>query len=166
MTSAGGMARAGRVKEKKKRRENRTRLIRRMRKAPFYGPQPSKCFGRRSRADLRSRCCLQLQRLRAAGPSLPRPLSPQGRGGRKTKESFFFTPSSPRGRGGVGEVRGGGAATLKKKATAGSAAMASSAIRPGRGRRRGGRWAAGDRPRSGERRGPVRLRAASRSSRR
>jgi len=45
--------------------------------------------------------------------SLPRPLSPRGREGRKTKESFFFIPSSPRGRGGVGEVRGGGAATLK-----------------------------------------------------
>src|SRR5262245_43808252 len=53
-------------------------------------------------------------------PSLPRPLSPQGREGRKTEESFFFIPSSPLGRGGVGEVRAGGAATLKLKTTTGS----------------------------------------------
>src|SRR6185295_13356081 len=53
-------------------------------------------------------------------PSLPRPLSPRGREGRKTQESFFFIPSSPLGRGGVGEVRADGAATLKVKATAGS----------------------------------------------
>src|SRR6185295_19716099 len=46
-------------------------------------------------------------------PSLPRPLSPRGREGRKDQASFFFSPSSPSGRGGVGEVRGGGAATRK-----------------------------------------------------
>src|SRR6185295_9181514 len=112
MMSAGGMARAGRVKEKKKRRENRTRLIRRMRKAPFYGPQPSKCFGRRSRADLRSRCCLQLQRLLAAGPHSPGPSLPEGEREKDERELLLY-PSSPRGRGGAGEVRGGGAATLK-----------------------------------------------------
>src|SRR5262245_22977008 len=58
-------------------------------------------------------------------PSLPRPLSPRGREGRKTKESFFFIPSSPSGRGGVGEVRAGGATTLKLQAT-----MASDISRP------------------------------------
>src|SRR5262245_18935886 len=47
-------------------------------------------------------------------PSLPRPLSPRGREGRKTEESFFFIPSSPLGRGGVGEVRAGGGAALNE----------------------------------------------------
>src|SRR6185295_5006913 len=97
MTSAGGMARAGRVKEKKKRRENRTRLIRRMRKAPFYGPQPSKCFGRRSRG----RSPIPLLSSASASSCRP-PLTPpaplsRGREGRKTKESFFFTPPLPGG---------------------------------------------------------------------
>src|SRR6185295_2637920 len=130
MTSAGGMARAGRVKEKKKRRENRTRLIRRMRKAPFYGPQPSKCFGRRSRADLRSRCCLQLQRLRAAGLTPPAPLSPRERGEKDERELLLYpllSPGERRGRGGEGRRRG----DAEIEATAGSDTKFPDAGNPG-----------------------------------
>jgi hypothetical protein len=49
----------------------------------------------------------------AAPPALtpPAPLSPRERG-EKDKESFFFSPSSPSGRGGVEEVRAGGAPAL------------------------------------------------------
>src|SRR5262245_60501156 len=56
----------------------------------------------------------------AAPPALTPPgpsLFPRERG-EKDQESFFFIPSSPPGRGGVGEVRAGGAATLDPKATA------------------------------------------------
>src|SRR5262245_673640 len=53
-------------------------------------------------------------------PSLPRPLSPRGREGRKTQESFFFILSSPLRGGGGGCVRAGGAAALKIKVTMGS----------------------------------------------
>src|SRR5262245_19505304 len=55
-----------------------------------------------------------------AGPHSPGPSLPKGERGERPR-SFFFIPSSPQGRGGVGEVRAGGAATLKRQATAGSA---------------------------------------------
>src|SRR6185295_14770987 len=45
----------------------------------------------------RSHCCFIFGAAAPPAPSLPRPLSPRGREGRKTKESFFFIPPLPRG---------------------------------------------------------------------
>src|SRR6185295_17035096 len=54
---------------------------------------------------IRSRRCLQIQRRRAAGPHLPYPSSPRGRGGIKKKHASSvaaFLPSLPRGERGRG----------------------------------------------------------------
>src|SRR6185295_18823277 len=51
---------------------------------------------------LRSRRLRKLQRLRAAGPHLPYPSSPLGRGGNKEEALLVFLPSLPRGERGRG----------------------------------------------------------------
>src|SRR6185295_20308707 len=49
----------------------------------------------------------------------PAPSLPEGERGERPRELLLY-PSSPPGRGGIGEVRDAGAATLKMKATVGS----------------------------------------------
>src|SRR6185295_7506342 len=68
-------------------------------------------MGRSTEDALRSRRCLPFQRRRAAGPHLPYPSSPRGRGGNKEEAllSRVFLPSLPRGergRGSEGRRRG------------------------------------------------------------
>jgi hypothetical protein len=57
--------------------------------------------------------------IRAGGPHSPGPSLPEGeRGEKRLKGKFLLFPSSPSGRGGVGEVRDAGATTLELKAAA------------------------------------------------
>src|SRR5262245_64429431 len=58
------------------------------------------------------RRCLRFQRRRAAGPHLPYPSSPRGRGGDKKEAFFGLSPLSPSGREGPG---GGGPAAWHVK---------------------------------------------------
>src|SRR5262245_60501155 len=52
------------------------------------------------------RCCLGIQRCRAAGPHLPDPSSPRGRGGDKEEALLVFLPSLPREERGAGGSEG------------------------------------------------------------